>query len=82
MNKESLEKARNLIVFGLDRIQMDQMDKVELMKNLLTFLDDDNYEHDRDLLQRFGNPKDKQRQAGQGPQKVLRRTFGDEGEER
>ena len=82
MNKESLEKARNLIVFGLDRIQMDQMDKVELMKNLLTFLDDDNYEHDRDLLQRLGNPKDKQRQAGQGPQKVLRRTVGDDSGER
>lgn len=61
MKKESLEKARNLIVFGLDRIPMDQVDKVELMKNLLTFLDDDNYEHDRDLLQKYGNPKDKQR---------------------
>ena len=57
MNKESLEKAKNLIVFGLDRIQMDQMDKVELIKNLLTFLDDDNFEHDRDLLQKIWKSK-------------------------
>ena len=39
MNKESLEKARNLIVFGLDRIQMDQMDNfpdIHLYKNTIT----------------------------------------------
>ena len=31
---------------------------------------------------KYGNPKDKQRQAGQGPQKVLRRTVGDDSGER
>lgn len=63
MDKESLELARLAVTVGLDKAPMkNQGDKLELMKVLLTLLDDENYDHDRAVLEQYGNPKQKQKQ--------------------
>lgn len=68
MDKESLELARLGVTVGFDKLPFkNQADKLELMKVLLTLLDDDNYDHDRAVLEQYSNPKHKQQQ------KVLRR---------
>lgn len=63
MDKESLELARLGVTVGFDKLPFkNQVDKVELMKVLLTLLDDDNYDYDRAVLEQYGNPKQKQQQ--------------------
>lgn len=51
MNKESLIKARDLIIETLDKSEITQRDKVELMLNLMILLDEENYEEDIQTLQ-------------------------------
>lgn len=63
MDKESLELARLGVTVGFDKLPFkNQADKLELMKVLLTLLDDDNYDHDRAVLEEYGNPKQRQKQ--------------------
>lgn len=40
MDKKNLEKARNNIIANLDKIEMDIVDKVEIMTNVDNFLGD------------------------------------------
>ena len=51
MNKESLIKARDLIIEALEKSEITQRDKVELMLNLMILLDEENYEEDIQTLQ-------------------------------
>lgn len=50
MDKESLIKARNIIIKALDKSDIKQIDKLELILNLHTLLDRDNYEKDIKVL--------------------------------
>lgn len=52
MDKESLKKAREILVKGLDNAKMNQQDKAELLLNLWLLLDEDTYEHNIDVLRR------------------------------
>lgn len=54
MDKESLKIARRILVEGLDRAKMNKQDRAELLINLWILLDDANYEHDIDVLRRYG----------------------------
>lgn len=49
MQKESLEIAVDIIIDALDKSDINIMDKVELMRNLKTLLE--NYEEDIHVLQ-------------------------------
>lgn len=49
MQKESLEIAVDIIIDALDKSDINIMDKVELMRNLKTLLE--NYEEDIQVLQ-------------------------------
>ena len=53
MDKESLIKARELIIKVLDDSKIKRQDKAELIMNLWLLLDEDNYEHDIDILRRY-----------------------------
>lgn len=53
MDKESLIKARELIIKVLDDSKIKKQDKAELIMNLWLLLDEDNYEHDIDVLRRY-----------------------------
>ena len=53
MDKESLIKARELIIKVLDDSKIKRQDKAELIMNLWLLLDEDNYEHDIDVLRRY-----------------------------
>ena len=62
MDKESLIKARALIIQTLDRSDIKRQDKAELIMNIWLLLDIDNYEHDIDVLRRYSKPNnDKQK---------------------
>lgn len=50
MDKESLIKARNIIIKALDKPDIKEIDKLELILNLHTLLDQDNYEKDIKVL--------------------------------
>lgn len=50
MEKESLIKASNVILEALDKSDINTIDKLELMKNLLTLLNEENYSKDMELL--------------------------------
>ena len=56
MDKESLIKARELIIKVLDDSKIKKQDKAELIMNLWLLLDEENYEHDIDVLRRYGKP--------------------------
>ena len=57
MDKESLKKAREILVKGLDNAKMNQQDKAELLLNLWLLLDEDTYEHNIDVLRRSQKKK-------------------------
>ena len=50
MNKESLEKAREIITEEFPKKIKDKQDVLELMMNLYTLLDEKNYEEDIKIL--------------------------------
>lgn len=52
MDKESLKKAREILVKGLDNTKMNHQDRAELLLNLWLLLDEDTYEHNIDVLRR------------------------------
>lgn len=58
MDKESLKIARKIIIEGLDKNgnKIKPQDRAELIMNLWLLLDEDNYEHDIDVLRRYGKP--------------------------
>lgn len=59
MNKESLKIAREVVLAALDNEkQINIIDKCELMRNLYTLLDEENYEHDIKIL-KLENKKNK-----------------------
>lgn len=60
MNKESLEIAREIILSALDKEkQINSIDKYELMRNLNTLLNEENYEHDIKVLTLEGKGRKK-----------------------
>lgn len=61
MDKESLIKARELIFKTLDNSKIKKQDKAELIMNLWLLLDEDNYEHDIDVLRRYSKPTQKKK---------------------
>lgn len=63
MDKESLKEARRIIIEGLDRAgnKINNQDRAELIMNLWLLLDEENYEHDIDVLRRNQKPKKKGR---------------------
>ena len=61
MDKESLIKARELIIKVLDDSKIKKQDKAELIMNLWLLLDIDNYEHDIDVLKRYSKPNNNNR---------------------
>lgn len=56
MDKESLIKARELIIKVLDDSKIKRQDKAELIMNLWLLLDEDNYEHDINVLRKYSKP--------------------------
>lgn len=61
MKKESLIKAKELLIKTLDNSNIDKQDKAELIMNLWLLLDEDNYEHDIEVLRRYSKPTQKKR---------------------
>lgn len=61
MDKESLKKAREIIIKGLDQSKINQQDRAELLINLWNLLEDENYEHDIDVLKRYGKCNDRRK---------------------
>ena len=61
MDKESLKKAREIIIRGLDQSKINQQDRAELLINLWNLLEDENYEHDIDVLKRYGKCNDRRK---------------------
>lgn len=52
MREESLKKAKAAIIRVLDKLDINKDDKAELMLNLFTLLDKNNYENDIKKLRR------------------------------
>ena len=52
MNKESLIKAKEKIIFFLTDVDIDVVDKAELLINLYQFLDEDKYEKNIKVLKK------------------------------
>ena len=61
MDKESLKIARKILVEGLDKAKMNPQDRAELIMNLWILLEDENYEHDIDVLKRYGKCNDRRK---------------------
>jgi hypothetical protein len=61
MDKESLKIARKILLEGLDRAKMNPQDRAELLINLWNLLEDENYEHDIDVLKRYGKCNDRRK---------------------
>lgn len=55
MTKETLMKARDLLVDALDKSNIDIVDKVELMTNLWLYLNPAEYENNNKVLQKSIN---------------------------
>ena len=51
MKKESIDKATQAVLIALDTVEMDTLDKFELMKILYTFLK--NYDVNRKVLSEY-----------------------------
>ena len=56
MDKESLIKARELIIKVLDDSKIKRQDKAELIMNLWLLLDENNYDHDINVLRKYSKP--------------------------
>lgn len=56
MDKESLIKARELIIKVLGDSKIKRQDKAELIMNLWLLLDEDNYEQDINVLRKYSKP--------------------------
>ena len=50
MKKESLEKASNIIIKSLEKSDIEELDKLEIMLNVFQFLE--NYHRDLDILRK------------------------------
>lgn len=50
MNKESLIKAREMVLRVINGLEILDYDKIELLINLNTYLNPDNYEEDTKVL--------------------------------
>lgn len=50
MKKESLEKASNIIIKALEKSDIEELDKLEIMLNVFQFLQ--NYHKDIDILRK------------------------------
>lgn len=50
MKKESLEKASNIIIKALEKSDIEELDKLEIMLNVFQFLE--NYHRDLDILRK------------------------------
>lgn len=50
MDKESLKIAREIVLIAIDEAKINKIDKCELMRNLYTLLDEENYEKDIKVL--------------------------------
>ena len=59
MTKETLMKARDLLVDTLDKSNIDIVDKVELMTNLWLYLNPTEYENNNKVLQKSINDRRK-----------------------
>lgn len=57
MNKESLIKAREIIVGALTKSDIDLVDKLELAINLNMLLSENNYDNDIKILRKEHNKK-------------------------
>lgn len=53
MDKDSLEKARIEVIKALDELNIDKLDKAELIINLYHFLDKENYEENVKTLKKI-----------------------------
>lgn len=52
MNESSLNKTINMVISGLDNLDINRVDKVELMINLKKFLDPKHYKENIKILQK------------------------------
>lgn len=50
MNKDSLIKARKVVLECIDNLDIEDYDKIELLINLNTFLNYETYEEDKKVL--------------------------------
>lgn len=57
MNKESLIKVRNMIIEGLNKVNINNNDKAELMMNLWLFLSEEYYVNNIKVLRKYGKKK-------------------------
>lgn len=55
MKKESLIKVRNMIINGLNDLDIDLSDKAELMMNLWLFLSEEYYDNNIKVLRKDRN---------------------------
>ena len=54
MDKESLIKARNLIIGDLSKLKINDADKAELMMNLWLLLSEEHYDNSIKVLRKYG----------------------------
>ncbi len=59
MNKESLIKAKELLISSLSKSEIDDIDKVELMLNINKFLDEEIYKDNINILTEVGRNRGK-----------------------
>ena len=57
MKKQNLEEASRIIIHSLNVSKIEQLDKVELMKNINNFLDPNEYDDNIKVLQIEKNRK-------------------------
>jgi hypothetical protein len=50
MNKQSLQKAKEIIINSLEDASIDTIDKMELINNLWHFLNEENYKSNVEVL--------------------------------
>lgn len=54
MDKESLIKARNLLIGDLGKLKINDADKAELLMNLWLFLSEEHYDNNIKTLRKYG----------------------------
>lgn len=54
MEKESLIKARNMIIENLNKLDINPSDKAELIMNLWLYLCEENYDNNIKILRKYG----------------------------
>ncbi len=57
MKDESLGAALEAIIVSIDKLDIDRLDKLEILLNLRLFLDPEKYEDNRDTLKRYEREK-------------------------